>query len=131
MLMTGDHLADWVAAREALCQEVARVVTLLRVVAHPEAPALGQWNLAEVAMHLSQAWSVVPGLARDDLSKAYEAVPNLAGRQQGSALLDSGTASASGAPSAGASSWPGVASRGWAFACDPSCGTRRRGSPVH
>ncbi|MDQ4031651.1 MAG: hypothetical protein M3332_05035 [Actinomycetota bacterium] len=56
------------SGEDALRDEVRRVTTLLRSIRDPEAPAVGQWNLAEVAMHLSQAWVVVPGLARQDLS---------------------------------------------------------------
>ncbi|MCA1682060.1 MAG: hypothetical protein LC700_02790 [Actinobacteria bacterium] len=58
---------------------MARVTTLLRSIRDPGAAAVGQWNLAEVAMHLSQAWVAVPGLARRDLSGVYEVVPDLAG----------------------------------------------------
>ena len=80
--------ADWMAARQALRQEVDRVVALLREVAHPTSPAVGQWALGDVAMHLSQVWAVVPGLARADLSEAYEAVPSLAGRRGDSVIDD-------------------------------------------
>ncbi|HSL08045.1 MAG TPA: SCP2 sterol-binding domain-containing protein [Pseudonocardiaceae bacterium] len=51
------------------------MTTLLRSIHDPEPHAVGQWNLGEVAMHLSQAWVVIPGLARRDLSGAYEVVP--------------------------------------------------------
>lgn len=54
---------DWGRARDALRHEVARVTALLRSVRTPDAPALGEWTLAEVAMHLSQAFLYVPGLA--------------------------------------------------------------------
>lgn len=70
---------DWVQTQNALRQEVERVTDLLRSVRTPDAPAVGQWTLAEVAMHLSQAWLVVPGLARRDLSRIYEVMPSLVG----------------------------------------------------
>lgn len=70
---------DWRRAQDALRTEVSRVTALLRSVHDPGAPAVGEWNLAEVAMHLSQAWVVVPGLARGDLSGAYEVLPGLGG----------------------------------------------------
>lgn len=79
-------VGDWRAARCALQREVARVVTLLREVVHPDAPAVGRWVLADVAMHLSQVWLVVPGLARADLSRAYEVMPSLAA-EHGSSLI--------------------------------------------
>lgn len=66
---------DWQQGQDALRDEVARVTTLLRSIHDPEPHAVGQWNLGEVAMHLSQAWVVIPGLARRDLSGAYEVVP--------------------------------------------------------
>jgi hypothetical protein len=67
--------ADWVRMQAALRDEVARVAALLRSVRKPGAPAVGSWNLAEVAMHLSQAWIVVPALARGDRSAVAEVVP--------------------------------------------------------
>jgi hypothetical protein len=70
---------DWRDAAAALADEVARVAALLRSVRDGSVPALGRWTLAEVAMHLSQAWIVVPGLARDDLSTAFELLPTLQG----------------------------------------------------
>ena len=66
---------DWVRAQRALEDEVARVADLLRSVRNPAAPALGAWSLAEVAMHLSQAWIVVPALARADPAAISEVVP--------------------------------------------------------
>jgi SCP-2 sterol transfer family len=65
--------------QDALRDEVRRVTTLLRSIEDPTPPAVGSWNLGEVAMHLSQAWIVVPGLARRDLSRAREILPHLAG----------------------------------------------------
>ena len=79
---------DWTAALEALRAEVARTVALLRSVRHPDAPAIGEWSAAEVAMHLSQAWIVVPGLARRDLSGFYEVLPDLAGTAGESLIAD-------------------------------------------
>lgn len=66
---------DWRKAARQLSREVDRVVALLRSVRHPSAPALGQWSVAEVAVHLSQAWMVVPGLARRDLSELEDVLP--------------------------------------------------------
>ncbi len=77
--MAGLPVVDWTHARAALSEEVERVVTLLRSVRNPSAHAVGAWSLAEVAMHLSQAFIVVPGLARGDLSEAYALLPSLAG----------------------------------------------------
>ncbi len=49
---------------------------------------MGNWNLAEVAMHLSQAWIVVPGLARRDLSRIHAVVPDVAGVAGDSLIRD-------------------------------------------
>jgi hypothetical protein len=54
----------WPDALAALHTEVARTTTLLRTVRHPTAPALGEWDVAELAAHLSHAWMGLPALAR-------------------------------------------------------------------
>ncbi|MEO5679775.1 MAG: maleylpyruvate isomerase N-terminal domain-containing protein [Acidimicrobiales bacterium] len=54
---------DWTEARAALGQAAARFTAQLRTVERPDAPALGRWNVAELATHVSHAFSVVPGLA--------------------------------------------------------------------
>jgi Mycothiol maleylpyruvate isomerase N-terminal domain/SCP-2 sterol transfer family len=79
---------EWQQGQDALRDEVARVTTLLRSIRDSGASAVGQWNLAEVAMHLSQAWIAVPGLARRDLSRVHEVVPSLAGVAGDSLIRD-------------------------------------------
>lgn len=74
---------DWGRTTDALRREVRRVTDLLRSVRDPDVPAVGQWTLAEVAMHLSQVWLVVPGLARRDLSRIHEVMPDLPGAGEG------------------------------------------------
>lgn len=75
-------------AADALADQVARVTTLLRSVGDPGAPAVGDWNLAEVAMHLSQAWLVVPGMAADDLSDIATVLPDVEVTSGGSLIKD-------------------------------------------
>ncbi len=87
MVANGSRV-DWQQSQDALRDEVAQVTTLLRSISDPEVPAVGQWNLAEVAMHLSQAWIAVPGLARRDLSRLYEVVPSIAGVAGDSLIRD-------------------------------------------
>jgi hypothetical protein len=88
----------WRATQAALATEVGRVSTLLRSLSaefpHPPGaakpvrlaaeaasdglgldPVLGRWDLAEVAMHLSQTWVAIPGLARSDLAEVEAIVP--------------------------------------------------------
>lgn len=69
--------ADWERSLEALRAEVARVTQLLRSVRDPAAPAVGNWSIGEVAMHLSQVWLVVPGMARRDLAPVREVLPGM------------------------------------------------------
>jgi hypothetical protein len=69
---------DWQQSQDALRDEVARVTALLRSLQDPGIPAVGQWNVGELAMHLSQVWIAVPGLARRDLSRLYEVIPSVA-----------------------------------------------------
>ncbi|MGH3931884.1 MAG: hypothetical protein ACRDTF_18135 [Pseudonocardiaceae bacterium] len=54
------------------------MTALLRSIRDPRSHAVGQRNLGEVTMHLSQAWIAVPCLARQDLSRLHEVVPRLA-----------------------------------------------------
>jgi hypothetical protein len=78
----------WKQGQDALRDEVARVTALLRSIQDPGPHAVGQWNLGEVVMHLSQAWIAVPGLARQDLSPIHEVLPSLAGVAGGSLIRD-------------------------------------------
>ncbi|MGH4008892.1 MAG: SCP2 sterol-binding domain-containing protein [Pseudonocardiaceae bacterium] len=64
------------------------MTTLLRSIQDPGAPAVGQWNLGEVAMHLSQVWLAAPGLARRDLSRLYDVIPSIAGVAGDSLIRD-------------------------------------------
>lgn len=70
---------DWAEARVALDEAVERLVGLLRTVRNPQAPALGTWNVAEVAAHLSHAFDVVPALARRDRASLIADLSELAG----------------------------------------------------
>jgi uncharacterized protein (TIGR03083 family) len=80
--------SEWIQARTALGEAVDRVTALLRTVTDTDAPALGDWNLGELAMHLSQVWLAVPGLARADLSELHEVLPGVAGTAGDSLVRD-------------------------------------------
>src|SRR5262249_30033198 len=67
---------------------VNRVRTLLRSNPDPAVPAVGTWNLGEVAMHLAQAWLIISGLARGDLARVRETLPELTPTASGSVLGD-------------------------------------------
>lgn len=55
---------DGAAAREAVATVGPRVSALLRSVRHPDAPALGEWNLTETAVHLSVSADALCALAQ-------------------------------------------------------------------
>jgi len=79
---------DWAEAQAALRDRVDRLTTMLRTVADPGRNVLGDWTLTEVAMHLSQAWMVVPDMAREDLSHTHEVLPGLAETADTSLIRD-------------------------------------------
>lgn len=87
-MVAGTTNAAWQQGQDALGDAVRRVTDLLRSVRDSTAHAVGEWNLGEVAMHLSQVWIMVPGLARQDLSRVYEVVPSLAGIAGDSLIKD-------------------------------------------
>lgn len=65
-----------------------RLGVLLRGVAHPSAPALGSWNLTDVAVHVAHAVEAVTALARgggpllDDLSGLATLTTSLVGSEE-------------------------------------------------
>ncbi len=79
---------DWADAQEALRVAVTRLTTMLRALPDSDPAAVGQWSLSEVAMHLSQAWMIVPGMARRDLSRVYEILPGMTPTASGSVIGD-------------------------------------------
>lgn len=72
-------IPPWGEVQAELRVAVDRVVALLRSGLDATAPSVGSWDLGGVAMHLSQAWVVVPGLAADDLAGLYEVLPDRVG----------------------------------------------------
>jgi uncharacterized protein (TIGR03083 family) len=50
---------DWAAARRAVAEAGPRVTALLRIATKVDAPALGEWDLTQVATHLSHAIDAV------------------------------------------------------------------------
>jgi hypothetical protein len=86
--VASESMIEWERGQSALRDEVTRVTTLLRSIRDPSSHAVGQWNLSEVAMHLSQVWLVVPSLARRDLSRVHEMVPSLVGAAGDSLIRD-------------------------------------------
>ena len=87
MVASGSRVS-WQQSQDALREEVARTTALLRSIQDPGAPAVGHWNLGDVAMHLTHAWLVPTGLARRDLSQFHAVVPSLAGVAGDSLIRD-------------------------------------------
>ncbi len=77
--MTRVGEVDWPSARTALGQATTQVAELLRSVPDPEVMALGEWNVAQLATHLSQAFDLVPSLARRDRGSPLRALDELGG----------------------------------------------------
>jgi SCP-2 sterol transfer family len=81
-------MADWQQGQDALRQEVQRVTALLRSIENPSVPAVGTWNLGEVAVQLSQAWLLVTCLAQQDLAPFHTVIPRDAGVAAGAVVKD-------------------------------------------
>ncbi|HEX2042485.1 MAG TPA: SCP2 sterol-binding domain-containing protein [Acidimicrobiales bacterium] len=62
MLETSE--VDSAAARDAVATVGPRVAALLRSARHPDAPALGEWDLTETAVHLSVSADALCALAQ-------------------------------------------------------------------
>ncbi|HUR18421.1 MAG TPA: SCP2 sterol-binding domain-containing protein [Acidimicrobiales bacterium] len=76
-LIRRSHGVDWEKSKRALKTEVGRAAGLMRSIKNPDAPALGEWSVAEVAMHLSQAWAAVPALAKGEVTGTSSAPTSL------------------------------------------------------
>jgi hypothetical protein len=61
--MTVTAEVDWAEAEVAVQEVAARVAELLRTVRRPSAPALGVWDLTDVAAHLSHALDAITAMA--------------------------------------------------------------------
>jgi len=65
---------DWTAARAAVAAAGPRLTSMLRTARHPEAPALGSWDVSQVATHISHAVDTVTAMSEgggnliDDIS---------------------------------------------------------------
>ncbi|MGH9157436.1 MAG: SCP2 sterol-binding domain-containing protein [Acidimicrobiales bacterium] len=81
-------IGDWTGTQDALRAEVDRVTELLRSLGPTGTVAVGQRDAVEVAMHLSQAFVIVPSLARGSIDDTYEVLPGTDRRPSGSPLTD-------------------------------------------
>lgn len=79
---------SWQQGQDALRDVVRQATTVLRSAQDPAVPAVGHWSVGEAAMHLSQVWLLLPGLARDDLSDFHAAITSSVGVPGGSVIRD-------------------------------------------
>jgi len=61
--MTSPTVVDWQAARRAVAAAGPRFSALLRSARRPEAPALGTWDVTELAVHLSHSVDTATAMA--------------------------------------------------------------------
>jgi hypothetical protein len=59
---------DAVEARAAAAILVARIAALIRSIHNPAAPAIGEWSVGDVAVHLGHVWQGLPALARRQMT---------------------------------------------------------------
>jgi uncharacterized protein (TIGR03083 family) len=55
---------DWVAARRAVAEAGPRLTAMLRSATRPEAPALGEWDVAQTAAHVSHAMDAIAAMSK-------------------------------------------------------------------
>jgi uncharacterized protein (TIGR03083 family) len=76
--MTLDPDVDPGAARAALATVAGRLSALIRSSTQPDAPAIGEWNVADTAVHVGNAWDVLPRLAAGEMEPPIGEVWELA-----------------------------------------------------
>jgi hypothetical protein len=62
--MTYATAIDLAEAEAAIKRNAARLSQLLRTASHPDRPALGEWNVADIAVHVSHIFNVLTAAAR-------------------------------------------------------------------
>lgn len=62
--MTATTAVDWAAARQAVAQAGPRLTAMLRSATKPEAPALGEWDVTQLAAHISHAMDAVTAMSK-------------------------------------------------------------------
>lgn len=76
----GVDLAD---ARAAIAEVVPRLSALVRSIDDTERPALGEWSVGDVAVHLAHVWEALPALAAGTLESPIQELGGLAGLTAG------------------------------------------------
>jgi hypothetical protein len=62
--MTASTFVDWAEARGAVAVAGRRLTAMLRSARHPDAPALGEWDVTQVAVHVSHVVDAVSAMTR-------------------------------------------------------------------
>jgi uncharacterized protein (TIGR03083 family) len=62
--VTGPAPIDWLAARRAVAEAAPRFTAMLRAASRPDAPALGEWDATELAVHVSHGMDTVTAMSR-------------------------------------------------------------------
>ena len=62
--MSAPTTVDWAAARGAVAQAGPRLTAMLRSATKPDAPALGEWDVTELALHISHVVDAVTAMTR-------------------------------------------------------------------
>ncbi len=62
--VTATATVDWVAARRAVAQAGPRLTSMLRSATKPDAPALGEWDVTQLALHVSHVVDAVTAMTR-------------------------------------------------------------------
>ena len=60
--MTATTTVDWAAARGAVARAGPRLTAMLRSATKPEAPALGEWDVTQLATHVSHAVDAITAM---------------------------------------------------------------------
>ena len=62
--MAATTFVDWAEARRAVAEAGPRLTTTLRSVTTPDAPALGEWDVTQLAAHISHVCDAVVAMTR-------------------------------------------------------------------
>lgn len=79
----GGAAVTWAEARAALAEVAAGIPDLFAQVRDPKAHAVGEWNIAEVAAHMTHGWAAMPNLARRDVAAMQAELPKVTEIQLG------------------------------------------------
>lgn len=77
--MTVPTTVDWAAARRAVADAGPRLTAMLRSATKPEAPALGEWDVTQLALHVSHVADAITAMTRGggNLITDIEQLPTL------------------------------------------------------